>query len=1375
MKLAEIIRNVEKSYDAEKKQFLLCSQSCTGTEDIPWFLNELFSVKELCMSNVLPPVLSDVVKITGKTELFGEADAAVSVSFEQTKPDEVTMYFECRMPQEWLLPLDDGKQFCVSSVAEKYEFVIGEQNITGILTGAMNLQDIPFHASGSYEMQTKQWELSLSLSRQTALPKLMKAFFQIFGIAMPESVFPDLDISEITFSYHSKTRQKTDKMLFALQTTKELLITSHLSIGNFGLSIMKYGDRYKYSLSGSIQTKNLNLPLIVKLQNGEFVLAVDTSHSTALPSIKELAEIAGLSLDGSYPDGILQFSKLKLQELYAVIPSSFDSLRCFSTSVATESSWKLFDLDGLSLHNLYFGFHYQNNMPGKKAETTFLIQGTLQMKRFSLCLYAGAKNSDGWEFRGFMPEDSSLDLASLAADFAEKLGAPIPPLSIPCVRLKNLDVRFKLADKSFSVSAVVELSKKEPEDILHKLFYIQADITMKSSVVDKKRSFSGQFAGKFCIEEHQIDILYQFGEKEADVIEGKWSYQKGESDFTLVSLLKAFGVKEIPPVICELSLGIQSIQLRYEISKKNMEITVNSSTYGEVILQVSDTDYRVEVHIKDKISLSHLPIVGTSLKLFDSFSIDSLCFIASSKEDKSRQIESGVALLGNICNEPFVLQLYHPENRENREDSFPARQESPIRMTKWFTLNKSYQIVKLSRVGVGFCDNKITFLLDAMITANPISLSLMELELGIGLSKPISIGFYLSGIGIDFNNDQLSVHGAFLKSGMGEEESYDGSLRIRFGNFGLLAYGSYTGNSLLVFGLINTPIGGPPAFFITGISAGFGYNQNLLLPKVTEIADFPLVGGAMGTISEGTMLTRMKEYITPMANQNFLAAGVEFTSFEMAKSFALLTASFGQRLEISMLGISNVSIPPNIKENKTPIAFAQLSLKMCFSPDSGLFSLIAQLTSESYVLSKDCKLTGGFALYFWFGNEHKGDFVITLGGYHPAYKKPEHYPDIPRLGFQWNVSRYLQICGELYFALTPSILMAGGRLNVVYQKGALKAWFVARADFYIRWKPFYYDTRVSVSIGASYRVETFFLRHTFTVELAADVHLWGPDFSGNARISWFIISFTISFGESTSPKIPTVDWNEFKTSFLPKVQSNAADDSIQPLSVTIADGLRSQKETGNDTRPVVYSDTLALKIVSALPCTSVHTGLEKKTIYQGDNQLGVRPMGENKRLSSVLSVQVTGADGQPVECHCELISENLPAALWSLKDTEAELIHNVVSGVLLTPVFYESVYFPKGENDYIDLGKLSVYSAEKREFTWYDTWCYQQVVMEDTISYFMQTVMNGEVRQKRNQLLKEWKQDGYSFDYEIKLEQFQKNAQSIFNEEIALAKFPNVC
>ena len=52
-----------------------------------------------------------------------------------------------------------------------------------------------------------------------------------------------------------------------------------------------------------------------------------------------------------------------------------------------------------------------------------------------------------------------------------------------------------------------------------------------------------------------------------------------------------------------------------------------------------------------------------------------------------------------------------------------------------------------------------------------------------------------------------------------------------------------------------------------------------------------------------------------------------------------------------------------------------------------------------------CHLTGGFAFYVWFGdNPHSGQFVLTLGGYHPDFSPPSYYPSVPRLGFNWPVS-----------------------------------------------------------------------------------------------------------------------------------------------------------------------------------------------------------------------------------------------------------------------------------------------------------------------------------------------------------------------------------
>ena len=76
--------------------------------------------------------------------------------------------------------------------------------------------------------------------------------------------------------------------------------------------------------------------------------------------------------------------------------------------------------------------------------------------------------------------------------------------------------------------------------------------------------------------------------------------------------------------------------------------------------------------------------------------------------------------------------------------------------------------------------------------------------------------------------------------------------------------------------------------------------------------------------------------------------------------------------------------------------------------------------------------------------------------------------------------------------------MAGGKLSAVYTLGKLRAWFIAYADFLVSWKPFAYQARIGVSLGASYRVDCWFVHKTFSVELAAALDLWGPEVHGAA-------------------------------------------------------------------------------------------------------------------------------------------------------------------------------------------------------------------------------------------------------------------------------------
>ena len=149
---------------------------------------------------------------------------------------------------------------------------------------------------------------------------------------------------------------------------------------------------------------------------------------------------------------------------------------------------------------------------------------------------------------------------------------------------------------------------------------------------------------------------------------------------------------------------------------------------------------------------------------------------------------------------------------------------------------------------------------------------------------------------------------------------------------------------------------------------------------------------------------------------------------------------------------------------------AELELKASFSPDTGLVAVEGQLTPQSFILSRDCHLIGGFAFYFWFSGPHQGEFVVTLGGYSPRFTPPAYYPQVPRLGLNWKVCQELTIKGELYFALTPKAVMAGGGMSAVWESGCIRAWFYVGADFLMVFTPLQYYLSAGVHLGASVRL-----------------------------------------------------------------------------------------------------------------------------------------------------------------------------------------------------------------------------------------------------------------------------------------------------------------
>ena len=586
--------------------------------------------------------------------------------------------------------------------------------------------------------------------------------------------------------------------------------------------------------------------------------------------------------------------------------------------------------------------------------------------------------------------------------------------------------------------------------------------------------------------------------------------------------------------------------------------------------------------------------------------------------------------------------------------------ESPV---KWIKIEKQFGPIYFDQIGIAYEEQVLSFMLDASISAAGLTISFDGLEFGTSISE-FKPSFDLKGLGINFKQGQVEIGGAFLKSGDG----YSGRAVLKIGKLSLMAMGAYTNQngqpSMFIYAVLDYPLGGLPVFYVTGLAAGFGYHRALLMPPISQVAQYPLVAAALGSQTAivpsddpGAALKALETYLKVENGQYFLAAGVKFTSFKMVESFAMLAVSFGQHLEVNILGLSTIKIPFSDKPSTSSLSEIQVAIKASFIPDNGFVGVMAQLTPSSYLLSKDCHPTGGLAFYSWFAGDNAGDFVLTVGGYHPKFSVPPHYPQVPPLAVNWQVNSSLLVKGSAYFALTPSMLMAGLNLEASWRSGGLEAWFNARLDFLIGWKPFFYRANVFVSMGVAYtfRIDTWFGSWTqrLSANLGTQLQIWGPEFSGTARISLSFITFDIKFGAG-APTLPaSISWDDFRKSFLPE----------KLVDVSVSGGLIGEKPAGasGDVIDLGILDPRACALVvdSSIPVKALGT-----TIITESN-FGIAPMGRSD-VPTVMTIKVS-RDGQDCTADFDItpITKKVPAGLWGTKlepDMNAPAMISVTSG-----------------------------------------------------------------------------------------------------------------
>lgn len=413
--------------------------------------------------------------------------------------------------------------------------------------------------------------------------------------------------------------------------------------------------------------------------------------------------------------------------------------------------------------------------------------------------------------------------------------------------------------------------------------------------------------------------------------------------------------------------------------------------------------------------------------------------------------------------------------------------------------------------------------LDLGFELGPILVAAYELGLEIDFQNGLVTPF-LHGLGLAMDTDAIKLGGFFaavdsVVEGDTVTDYVGGAVVSVAGYFELSAIGGYTqvgdDPSLFIFASLVAPLGGPPWFFMTGVAGGFGFNRALPNPEL--MLDHPFMKVMRGELAlsddAASALKTLSDDFAPEPGQFWVAAGIQFVSFGFITGRVVVAISFGHKFSFTILGMASFSLEP----------LAYIEIGILTTVDEEKFVLRASLSPNSYILHPDIfSLQGDIALCAWYAPPHKGDFLFSIGGYHPAFKKPEHYPELVRVGAKATLYGFLNLSVEVFFACTPQALMAGAKAALWGEFMGIAAGCEVYVDVLITWDPFFLRAGIGVVLWFE-----FFGRH----EIGVHLDIYTPEFGGTATIDLAIVSFEVSFGaEIAAPPAPRI--HEFMTNQL---------------------------------------------------------------------------------------------------------------------------------------------------------------------------------------------------------------------------------------------------
>ncbi len=206
------------------------------------------------------------------------------------------------------------------------------------------------------------------------------------------------------------------------------------------------------------------------------------------------------------------------------------------------------------------------------------------------------------------------------------------------------------------------------------------------------------------------------------------------------------------------------------------------------------------------------------------------------------------------------------------------------------------------------------------------------------------------------------------------------------------------------------------------------------------------------------------------------------------------------------------------------------------------------------------------------------------------------------------------------------------------------------------------------------RASVKILGGTLSLDIRAELQLWGPPFSGRAMLKIDAglteIEVEMRFGSLLPPQPKALYWSEFRASLLP------ADNEI--CNITVADGLLRNVKHGEVEAWVINPKELVLTTDAAIPSTQ--SSIPQSTLeathdetHDSNQKLSIRPMNLRSPLTSTQAIDIK-REGLLANSAFQFVPiyKRVPSALWGEgfmpRDPNApRFVENVLCGFTISP------------------------------------------------------------------------------------------------------------